>query len=133
MNGVLLDTDVVSFLFKSHPLAARYDPELADRVVLVSFMTIAELDRWAIRSNWGEARVRRLQEFLEPFVVAPYNRELCRRWAQVTVTAERSGRRIECADAWIAASALLYRVPLVTHNRAHYAGIPGLTLISHAA
>jgi len=60
MSGVLLDTDVVSFLFKNHPLAARYDIELADRVVLVSFMTIAELDRWAIRSNWGEARIRRL-------------------------------------------------------------------------
>jgi len=60
MSGVLLDADVVSFLFKNHPLAARYDIELADRVVLVSFMTIAELDRWAIRSNWGEARIRRL-------------------------------------------------------------------------
>jgi len=133
MSGVLLDTDVVSFLFKNHPLAARYDSDLTDRVVLVSFMTIAELDRWAIRSKWGDARVRRLQEFLEPFVVAPYNRELCRRWAEVTVAAERSGRRIECADTWIAATALLYGVPLVTHNRAHYAGIPGLTLISHVA
>jgi predicted nucleic acid-binding protein len=41
-------------------------------------------------------------------------------------------RRIECADAWIAATALLYAVPLVTHNRNDYLGVPGLTLISHA-
>lgn len=132
MSGVLLDTDVISFLFKNHPLAARYDAEVADRVVLVSFMSVAELDRWAIRSNWGEARVRRLPAFLEPFVIAPYNRELCRKWAELTVAAELIGRRIECAEAWIAATALLYQVPLVTHNRARYAGIPGLTLISHA-
>jgi hypothetical protein len=51
MSGVLLDTDVVSFLFKNHPLAARYDSELTDRHLLVSFMTIAELDRWAIHAN----------------------------------------------------------------------------------
>jgi predicted nucleic acid-binding protein len=133
MSGVLLDTDVVSFLFKNHPLAARYESELTDRYLLVSFMTIAELDRWAIHANWGEARLQRLHEFLEPFVVAPYNRELCRGWAEVTVAAERRGRRIDCADAWIAATALLYGVPLVTHNRPHYAGVPGLALISHAA
>ena len=65
-------------------------------------------------------------------MVAPYNRELCRRWAEVTVAAERSGRRIECGDGWIAATVLMYQVPLVTHNRSHYAGIPGLVLISHA-
>jgi len=49
----------------------------------------------------------------------------------VTVAAQAAGRRIECADAWIAATALLYAVPLVTHNRSDYLGVPGLTLISH--
>ena len=29
---------------------------------------------------------------------------------------QTAGRRIECADAWIAAAALLYQAPLVTHN-----------------
>ena len=44
----------------------------------------------------------------------------------------RLTRRIECADAWIAATALLYSVPLVTPNRNDYLGVPDLTLISHA-
>ncbi len=61
MSGVLLDTHVVSFLFRNHFLAILYDTELSGRVVLVSFLTIAEPDRWAIRSNWGESRVRGLQ------------------------------------------------------------------------
>ena len=50
---------------------------------------------------------------------------------EVTVTAQSRGRRIECADAWIAATALLHGVPLVTHNRGDYAGVAGLDLISH--
>jgi predicted nucleic acid-binding protein len=45
--------------------------------------------------------------------------------------AQAAGRRIECADAWIAATALLYNAPLVTHNRADYLGVPGLSMISH--
>ena len=36
------------------------------------------------------------------------------------------------ADAWIAATALLLNVPLITHNAAHYVGIDGLRVISEA-
>ena len=47
------------------------------------------------------------------------------------VAAQAAGRRIETADAWIAATALLYDAPLVTHNVSDYLGVPGLKLISH--
>jgi hypothetical protein len=45
MNRVVADTDVISFLFKNHPIGKRYDPELAGRVALISFMTVAEVER----------------------------------------------------------------------------------------
>jgi predicted nucleic acid-binding protein len=48
----------------------------------------------------------------------------------VVVGARRRGRVIQAADAWIAATALLLRVPLVTHNASNFAGISGLTVIS---
>jgi predicted nucleic acid-binding protein len=131
MSTVVVDTDVVSFLFKNHPFSSRYEADLAGQTLVISFMTLAELDRWAIHAAWGEIRRKRLREYLEPFVVLPYHRALCTKWAEVTVAAEASGHRIECADAWIAATALLHGLPLVTHNRNHYRGVPGLTLISH--
>jgi tRNA(fMet)-specific endonuclease VapC len=71
-----------------------------------------------------------LTKYLQPFVVLPYNRALCQKWAEVTVEAQASGYRIECADAWIAATALLYDLPLVTHNRGDYLGVAALKLIS---
>jgi len=43
MTQVVVDTDVVSFLFKNHPIGLRYDPELAGRVALISFMTVARV------------------------------------------------------------------------------------------
>ena len=73
-----------------------------------------------------------LRLYLEPFVVLPYNRALCTKWAEVTVAAQANGHRIECADAGIAATALLYDLPLVTHNRTDYQGVPDLVIVSHA-
>jgi predicted nucleic acid-binding protein len=131
MTQAVADTDVVSFLFKNHPIGRRYDPDLSGRVALISFMTVAELERWAIQYRWGEHRLRRLHLYLNRFTVVPSSPDLCRTWGEVMVAAQAAGRRIECADAWIAATAVLYNVPLVTHNRNDYLGVPGLTLISH--
>jgi predicted nucleic acid-binding protein len=131
MNAVVVDTDVVSYLFKSHPIALQYFPDLKDRTPLISFMTVAELDRWVLEAHWGEVRQRRLREHLERFAVVPYDRHLCMKWAEVTVAAQTSGRRIDCADAWVAATALLVGALLITHNRNDYLGVPGLQLISH--
>ena len=131
MSSLVVDTDVVSFLFKDHPVGQLYDPDLRVCTLVISFMTVAELDRWAIQSNWAEARRNWLSRYLEPFVTLPFDRALCAKWAEVTVAAQAKGKRIECADAWIAATALLYDLPLVTHNSSDYKGVSGLTIISH--
>ena len=132
MSNVVVDTDVVSFLFKSHPIAYQYLPDLVDRTPLISFMTLAELDRWVLAARWGEARRKKLREYLEPFAILPYDRALCTKWAEITIAAQSCGRRIDCADAWIAATALLCDAPLITHNRNDYLGVPDLKLISHS-
>lgn len=132
MNVALLDTDIVSFLFKGHPNAYLYLPLLKDCTPVISFMTLAELDRWVIQSRWGEARLRRFREFLQPYAVLPYSRELCAEWARITVAAQAAGRRIECADAWVAATAIHHALPLVTHNRNDFLGVSDLKIISLA-
>jgi tRNA(fMet)-specific endonuclease VapC len=117
MTRAVVDTDVVSFIFKNHPIGALYEADLAGCTLLISFMTLAELDRWAIQSEWGALRRDWLRLYRERFVLLPYSHRLCTMWAEVTVTAQARGRRIECAAAWIAATALRHDVPLVTHNR----------------
>ena len=132
MTKVVVDTDVVSFVFKNHPFGSRYEPELAGRIPLVSFMTIAEIERWVLQYRWGSQRVQVLQRFLQRFTVVPSSPDLCRQWAKVMVAAQSIGRRIESADAWIAATALLHDASLLTNNRNDYLGVVGLKLISHA-
>ncbi len=52
-TAVVVDTDGVSYLFKSHPIAHQYLPDLKDRTPMISFMTLAELDRRALDARWG--------------------------------------------------------------------------------
>jgi predicted nucleic acid-binding protein len=71
MKPIVLDTDVVSFLFKADTRAQVYLPQLQDRQWFISFMTEAELEQWALLANWGGKRIVWLRLFLSRFVVVP--------------------------------------------------------------
>jgi tRNA(fMet)-specific endonuclease VapC len=129
---VIIDTDVVSFLFKRDTRAQAYRQHLQGKTLALSFMTVAELYQWAYSRNWGEQKLARLEERLRAYIVVPYDDALCRQWATICVARQRLGRPISVQDAWIAATALRHGCPLVTHNRDDFADITGLTVISEA-
>jgi len=58
MRALIVDTDVASFLFKEDTRGYLYKPRLADAVASISFMTLAELEQWAVLRNWGGAQAR---------------------------------------------------------------------------
>ena len=130
MNAAIVDTDVVSMLFKGDTRAVAYRPHIIGRLLGLSFMTLAELERWPLERDWGQRRKLELAQHLTRYVVLPVSRELCVKWAEVSFAAKRKGHPIQTADAWIAASALYYQVPLVTNNRADYSAVDGLVLLS---
>lgn len=132
MNGVVVDTDVVSYLLKDDTRAEYYRPLLKDKTLIVSFMTIAEMDRWALVRQWGTTRRYHYEKFMEQFIIYPSNRSLCAIWADITEALRLQGLVITCGDAWIAAAALQQNIPLVTHNARHYSAIDGLSLITQA-
>jgi predicted nucleic acid-binding protein len=132
MTPVVVDTDVVSFLFKNDSGAHLYLPLLKNRELLVSFIAEAELEQWILVAKWGAGRVQRFRGFMKGFASVPSSRDLILRWANVMVAARANGRRIESADAWVAATASLYAAALVTHNPKDYLGVPNVTVLSCA-
>src|SRR3989442_13485793 len=124
------DTDVVSMLFKGDTRARAYRPHITGRLLGISFMTLAELERWSLERGWGPGRKLELTQHLTRYTVLPVSRELCLKWAEVSFAAKKKGRPIQTADAWIAASALYYQVPLITNNRGDYSIVDGLALLS---
>lgn len=132
MDFIVLDTNIVSYLFKGDSRDDLYASHLEDRLGILSFMTIAELDQWVDVHRWSEHKRAELEAFLRPYTVIESDRELCRQWATIRTQVRRSSYQIETADAWVAATAMLYNIPLVSHNRAHFSRVPSLQLISEA-
>jgi predicted nucleic acid-binding protein len=128
-SGAVVDTDVLSYLFRNDTRAEIYRPHLTGTFLAVSFMTIAELEQWALLRQWGPARQERLAEFLDQFSIILVDLPLCRTWAEVSNQARRNGRPIQSADAWIAATAITLGVPLVTNNWDDFAGVADLALL----
>jgi tRNA(fMet)-specific endonuclease VapC len=124
----LVDTDVVSFFFSKSQLGIPYRPYMRKRALFISFMTRAEIERGMRLANWGEKKRDEMEGFLRTkFAVIHTNDAICRKWAEIRSI---KGHPLAPADAWIAATAIVYRAPLITHNRKHFEGIAGLKVIS---
>ncbi len=133
MSFVLLDTDVFSFVFEGDLRAAAYADVCRNQILVVSFMTVAELCQWAEIRSWGQQRVSRLEGKLRSCVVLPCDIELCRIWGRIRASRRGLGRPVSAQDAWIAASAVQHQLPLITHNPSDFELIEHLQVITKAA
>jgi predicted nucleic acid-binding protein len=129
---VVVDTDVVSFLFKNHSLAPAYQAILTGRPLAVSLITLAEIEYGMEAKSWGPKRRELMGLFLAGFTLLPPDTETARVWARIKSGCDRRGRPIAFADAWIAAAAVQLNVPLVTHNASDFRVIEGLTILTAA-
>ena len=130
MGAVVVDTDVLSYVFKGHSSAPDYAALLDGSSLLMSFMTYAELHQWAYVNGWGMRRIQRLEDFISEIVVVESNPEIDRSWARVCVECKEAGRPISPQDAWNAAVALYLAIPLVTNNASDYLGLQDLEVIT---
>jgi tRNA(fMet)-specific endonuclease VapC len=122
MSTILLDTSVASLLHpkkRNHILRAKYQPHMQGQILALSFQSVAELWSWAEENNWGSTQRDGLTIFLQRFLVISYDTDLAKAWAVISTHCKRVGRRLESGDAWIAATAVRYRIPLLTHDRDH--------------
>ena len=137
MEAVVTDTSVASLL---HPrkrrstLRAWYEPHLRSKMLVLCFQSVAELWAWGVENRWTQKDFRRLERFLGKFIIAPYDLELAKVWAEITAHCKRRGRRLESGDAWIIATAVHRRLPLISHDADHLGWrIPGLEVMSFLA
>ncbi len=126
MATVLPDTDVVSYLLKGDTRAAGYAQLIQGQRIALSFMSVAELFQWASMRKWGTRRISHLEQTIASYVVVPADLEMCRIWGRVRSERQSTGQPISPQDAWIAATALLHNLPLLTHNANDFANISGL-------
>ncbi len=89
---IVLDTDIVSYLFKGDTRASLYRKDLVGKLPIISFMTVAELKFWAVNKNWGEKRTAAMEEHLRHFLIYPVDMKLIDNWARITAKGKSIGR-----------------------------------------
>jgi predicted nucleic acid-binding protein len=130
MDAILLDTDVFSYLNKGDSRAELYRPHVKGKTVALSFISVGELYFWTVKRKWSPKNIASLEQRIRASVIVPYDVELCKEFARVKLSLE--GRLVPANDLWIATCAIRHSIPLVTHNRKHFEGIPRLNIISVA-
>jgi len=135
MSVYLLDTDIVSLLFRSTDkttaLYRRFQETPATNRV-ISAITVEEMLRGAlavIRSEetrsggtLGYQRLAQLVPFLATFRIAPFTDAT----QEIFRAMPASLRRLGSGDCKIAATALHYDLIVVTRNLRHFQQIPGV-------
>ncbi len=139
VDGILLDTDVLIDLVRNSPRAPSWRPLVADKIPAVCFVTVAEMWKGAILNAYGEEKRRELRATINSLVVVPSTDDLAEEWAKVVAEARalghalgasELGQNVHAHDAWIAATARLHRLPLLTGNRRHFEGLSELQLVN---
>jgi len=112
----LLDTSIFIANEQDRPLKVARLPEEA----AVSAVTLAELGLGVHLALDDEARARRmrtLQRVQATYVALPVDEDVAAAFAELVARARRDGRRPKVQDAWIAATARVHGVPVVTQDR----------------
>jgi tRNA(fMet)-specific endonuclease VapC len=135
MSTVLLDTTIASLLHpkkKGSTIRSLYEPHMQGNILAISFQSVAELWAWAELNNWGAKQRSGLDLFIQKFLIIPYDAELSKSWAKVKSHCKKVGRPIESGDTWIVATAIYYKIPLLTHDYDQTKlGITDLNVISY--
>lgn len=131
-SRVVLDTSVVSIIYNEDQRAPFYEASITGLIPVVSFQTLEELLIWPLRNGWGDRRRNNLLQHIDQYEIIWPNLDLVHISAELRNERERAARRLNTADAWIAATALLLDCPLASHD-GDFDGISGLQLIRNPA
>ena len=126
---VVLDTSVVSIIYNRDGRAEFYESNITGLRPIISFQTLEELHIWPIRNNWSDHRRNELMQHVSQYEVVWPNLDLVRISSELRDERERAGRRLNTADAWIAATAILLECHLASDDR-DFSRAPNLSLIS---
>ena len=127
---VMLDTNTCIAIVKRKPPQAlqRFNAYQVGEIG-ISWVTLAELEFGAAKSQHLEQNQAALDEFVLPLEIANFNRETARVYARVRATLEHKGTPIGSLDILIGAHALSLGVTLATNNTREFSRIEGLTVV----
>jgi predicted nucleic acid-binding protein len=125
---ILFDTNIVIYLLYRVQYAELYIPYTCLATPVICFMTVAELYEGAFRAGKGTKKFNKIVDELKKYEILECTPLIAEKFGEIRAASRN--RPLSVPDALIAATALAYDLPLVTHNAEHFAGIDGLNVIT---
>jgi len=123
----LIDTNICIYIMNKRP------PDVIRRfkntdvgMVGISTITVSELHYGALKSKYKKQNLKRLEEFLTPFEILPYDETASKYYGEIRSKLEMQGQLIGPLDLLIAAHALSKDLVLVTNNEKEFKRIKSL-------
>lgn len=130
---IVVDTDVFVWLSRGKTQAAAYAPLVRGKRIVLSFATVAELWRGAFALGYSEGSRKKLETDISLTVVVQPTDAITQEWARLSDEARKLGHPLgqkgQAHDAWVAATARHFDLPLLTNNTKHFTGLTGLSLV----
>ena len=76
-------------------------------------------------------RRERWEQSTAPFRILPYTADVCWEYGQAFRYLQANGLLIGTNDLWIAATAIVHGMPLVTRNERHFQRVPKLQVLGY--
>ena len=124
----LLDTDTCIHLLRGHPATVSRAQGHSPADLAVSAITHYELLYGVERCPpaWRKKEGSKVRLLLEQMQTLPFTGETAAHASSLRAALESAGRSIGPMDLLIAATALEYGLPVVTHNLREFQRVPGL-------
>ncbi len=123
----LIDTNICIYIMNNRPPEAvqRFrDSKVGD--VGISSITVSELQYGVSKSTRKKENKQRLEEFLIPFEILPYDEIASKHYGEIRAQLEKRGVVIGPLDLLIAAHAMSRDLVLVTNNEKEFKRIKTL-------
>ncbi|MBQ7992794.1 MAG: type II toxin-antitoxin system VapC family toxin [Solobacterium sp.] len=125
----LLDTKIcIYFMKNAYPSLTQKLLSLHPSDLMISSVTVFELEYGAAKSKWGERTRQKLAMFLAPFTILPFTPDDAIRAGAIRAQFEKQGTTIGPYDVQLAGQAISRKLVFVTHNTAEFNRIPNLML-----
>ena len=96
--------------------------------IKISSIVKAELLLGAYKSQKRESNLEKVESFLEPFEIVPFDDQMTYFYADIRYNTEKSGKNVGPNDLLIASVVMFHEGVLVTNNVKEFSNIDGLKI-----
>ena len=124
-----LDTNIcIYFLKGTHPKLKNSLQKKKPKNIKIPSIVKAELFFGAEKSNDTKKNIEKVEKFLQPYEIVPFDSKASEVYAKIRVHLEKVGNIIGANDLIIASTVLCHKGTLVTNNQREFKSVKKLEL-----